>query len=288
MVFNFRVAVVSCVVALAAAAFVQADTAPPAAVQEAVIDMGTKNRASLSLSLSLSHVFSLLIQLISSISAVLTGGVQATFTFAPLADSPVGATVTVVTRKLPSPAPEAGFEYHIHVNPVGPNNDCGATGGHLDPTNVGMATTCDPDTPEKCQEGDLSGKHGNLMPEDLPEGDVVVYVDVLTYVDHQLQFSGEDTTIVGRSVVVHSNGTRIACANLVPSACHKSTLESVDSKKTKTTLEGPQTGEKEEDGENEDEVEGGEEGIHVRTKLDLGLSFPVTALRGLRSRRRLR
>jgi hypothetical protein len=73
----------------------------------------------------------------------------------------VGAQVLVDVQKGLSKSfavlPSVGFEYHIHVKPVGPNNDCMATGGHLDPANVGAAV-CDPAKPDKCQEGDLSGK----------------------------------------------------------------------------------------------------------------------------------
>jgi len=116
------------------------------------------------------------------------------------------------------------------------------------------------------------GKHGNLIPKNLTASG-----DVLTYVDNQLQFSGEDTTIVGRSIVVHSNGARIACANLVTSTCHENGLESVDSKREKTTSKPTQA----EEDEGEDKVEEG--GVHPRVKLGVGL-----ALRGLRSKRRLR
>ncbi|KAF9197910.1 hypothetical protein BGZ59_005036, partial [Podila verticillata] len=83
-----------------------------------------------------------------------------------------------------------GFEYHVHVSPVGPNNNCTATGGHLDPANVGT-TKCISATPTKCQEGDLSGKHGELKATD---GGAIPKVE---YVDQQLRFDGETTTIVG-------------------------------------------------------------------------------------------
>lgn len=56
---------------------------------------------------------------------------------------------------------------------------------------------------------DYLGKHGNLKPSAVPLG-------AITYVDKQLRWEGAATTIVGRSVVAHNNGTRIACANLLP------------------------------------------------------------------------
>ncbi|KAF9122570.1 hypothetical protein BG015_005510, partial [Linnemannia schmuckeri] len=65
--------------------------------------------------------------------------------------------------------------------------------------------------PDKCQEGDLSGKHGNL--EVTPKGDLQ-----LKYIDRQLKFTGDATTIIGRSLVIHNNGIRIACANILPAS----------------------------------------------------------------------
>lgn len=41
-------------------------------------------------------------------------------------------------------------------------------------------------------------------------------VGAITYVDRYLRWEGAATTIVGRSVVVHNNGTRIACGDLLP------------------------------------------------------------------------
>lgn len=86
-------------------------------------------------------------------------GIEANFMFAPLANNG-GAQVWIevksgLTKKF-AVSPTGGFEYHIHVKPVGPNNDCVATGGHLDPGNVG-AVKCTAAKPDTCQEGDLSG-----------------------------------------------------------------------------------------------------------------------------------
>ncbi|KAF9284533.1 hypothetical protein BGZ68_004633 [Mortierella alpina] len=139
-------------------------------------------------------------------------GIKATFTFTPLGDNNgKGADVAInIVNGLSTTAaalPAVGFEYHIHVNPV-TNNDCMTTGGHLDPTNVGAAK-CNPAAPEKCQEGDLSGKHGNLKPTESGA------LAPITYTDKEIHFTGVNTTIVGRSIVIHNNVTRIACANLV-------------------------------------------------------------------------
>lgn len=79
--------------------------------------------------------------------------------FAPLSNNG-GAQVWIEVKsglsKKFAVSPTGGFEYHIHVKPVGSNNDCMATGGHLDPANVGAAK-CMAAKPDKCQEGDLSG-----------------------------------------------------------------------------------------------------------------------------------
>ncbi|KAG0357745.1 hypothetical protein BG005_003146 [Podila minutissima] len=137
--------------------------------------------------------------------------IKALFTFTPVTKGTgavVDIDVTAGLSKKVALSLSKGFEYHVHVNPVGPNNDCMATGGHLDPMNVG-ATKCDPTKPESCQEGDLSGKHGELKATE--SGAIKT-----RYIDHQLRFDGATTTIAGRSIVIHNNGTRVACGNIVP------------------------------------------------------------------------
>lgn len=123
-----------------------------------------------------------------------------------------GVNVTITVSKGLTQAKQilpVGYEYHVHVNPVGPNNNCTATGGHLDPANVGPAP-CNPKNLTSCQVGDLSGKHGNFVATDSAEG----ALPVIQYVDTQLAFTGTDA-ITGRSVVIHNNGTRIGCANII-------------------------------------------------------------------------
>ncbi|KAF9538770.1 hypothetical protein EC957_006223 [Mortierella hygrophila] len=146
------------------------------------------------------------------VSAINMDGIEANFMFAPLANNG-GAQVWIEVKsgltKKSAVSPTGGFEYHIHVKPVGPNNDCMATGGHLDPTNVGAAK-CLAVKPDKCQEGDLSGKHGELKATESGA------IPPQSYNDKYIQFSGETTTIAGRSVVIHNNGTRVACGNIYP------------------------------------------------------------------------
>ncbi|KAF9572508.1 hypothetical protein EC968_009732 [Mortierella alpina] len=138
-------------------------------------------------------------------------GIEASFIFAPQPHSGGAEVVIDVVKglsKLLALSPTGGYEYHIHVSPVGPDNDCMATGGHLDPFKVG-SVKCDASRPEKCQEGDLSGKHGELMATESGA------IPTISYLDRQLRFSGVETTIVGRSVVIHNNGTRVACGNIL-------------------------------------------------------------------------
>ncbi|KAF9288955.1 hypothetical protein BGZ68_010280 [Mortierella alpina] len=138
-------------------------------------------------------------------------GIEANFIFAPQPHSGGAEVVIEVTEGLSKRfvlSPTGGYEYHIHENPVGPDDDCMATGGHLDPFKVG-SVKCNASRPEKCQEGDLSGKHGELMATESGA------IPTISYLDRQLQFSGAETTIAGRSVVIHNNGTRVACGDIL-------------------------------------------------------------------------
>ncbi|KAF9354095.1 hypothetical protein BGX26_008100 [Mortierella sp. AD094] len=138
--------------------------------------------------------------------------IDATFTFEKV-DTGVNVTVAVASglteafQILP-----AGFEYHVHDFPVGANNSCAATGGHLDPANVGTLKPCDPKNLTSCQVGDMSGKHGNLIAANNDTGLIATF----SYIDTQLTFSGPLAgALLGRSVVIHNNGTRVGCADLV-------------------------------------------------------------------------
>ncbi|CAG8801690.1 19412_t:CDS:2, partial [Gigaspora margarita] len=94
------------------------------------------------------------------------------------------------------------------------------TGGHLDPYGVGNATgyVCDPNTPDKCEAGDLSGKHGKL------QGTLIGTVTA-EYTDQYISLNGTTTLengVIGRAVVIHQtyalpggSPARIACANIV-------------------------------------------------------------------------
>ncbi|KAF9121047.1 hypothetical protein BGW39_010901 [Mortierella sp. 14UC] len=136
--------------------------------------------------------------------------IEATFTFDKVEG---GMNITVTGVKGLSFASQvnktAGYEYHVHVKPVGPGGNCTATGGHLDPANVGPAP-CNPANLTSCQTGDLSGKHGNL------NGTETGAIPTFFYLDTQLSFTTPaNGPMVGRSVVIHNNGTRVACGDLI-------------------------------------------------------------------------
>ena len=122
------------------------------------------------------------------------------------------------------------FSYHIHTHPIIPSrpcpppeggggnntsNGCDAAKGHLDlgppAPEGGDKKKCDPQKPDECETGDLSGKHG-LLPAF--SGGISVWTE---YFDHSIPIgrTGEEGQLVGRSIVVHdASGTRIACANI--------------------------------------------------------------------------
>ncbi|KAG0056964.1 hypothetical protein BGZ83_002571 [Gryganskiella cystojenkinii] len=130
--------------------------------------------------------------------------------------------------------PAVGFEYHIHVSPVPADGNCTLTGAHLDPLSVGTKTPCDPQNLTSCQVGDLSGKHGNI----LPTADGVIAP--VTYTDKALVFAGDASgSILGRSVVIHNNQTRIACANLVVAGYTAPTPTGGNSNGTSTSAPKP-------------------------------------------------
>jgi hypothetical protein len=55
-----------------------------------------------------------------------------------------------------------------------------------------------------------TGKHGELKATETGA------IAPISYNDKYIHFSGETTTIAGRSVVIHNNGTRVACGNIYP------------------------------------------------------------------------
>lgn len=104
-------------------------------------------------------------------------------------------------------------EYHIHVSPVPEDGNCTATGGHLDPYNVGDPYVCPGETGAvTCQVGDLSGKHGAIDTAALGAASYMTQ-----YLDYYLSTVPDTVGFFGnRSFVVHDQaGARLNCGNFV-------------------------------------------------------------------------
>ncbi|KAJ3043092.1 hypothetical protein HK097_001816 [Rhizophlyctis rosea] len=127
--------------------------------------------------------------------------------------------------------PETGgpFQFHIHQNPV-TNNNCSATGGHLNPYGAVIAQS-KPGNLSSYEIGDLSGKWGNLTAHkpDASAGNTtdphMISNGTLANVDPS--FSVEN--VIGLSVVVHnSTGARIGCANIYAANATGHPIEAVE------------------------------------------------------------
>ncbi|PVH71520.1 hypothetical protein DL98DRAFT_435035 [Cadophora sp. DSE1049] len=106
------------------------------------------------------------------------------------------------------------FLYHLHAMPVPSGGNCTETLAHLDPYIRGESPPCDASTPQTCQVGDMSGKHGKVTQDPFEAG----------YLDPFLSLKVGDAAFFGNlSLVVHfGNATRITCANFVRTDSSKS------------------------------------------------------------------
>lgn len=118
--------------------------------------------------------------------------------------SPDGTGVIFKVKFSNLPSEGGPFIYHLHDQPVPEDGNCTSTLAHLDPYERGETTPCDPNAPQTCQVGDLSGKHGNIT------GDTDA-----TYTDNFASLKeGIGAFFGNRSLVFHfGNKTRITCAN---------------------------------------------------------------------------
>ncbi|CAG8534466.1 465_t:CDS:2 [Dentiscutata erythropus] len=99
------------------------------------------------------------------------------------------------------------YPYHVHDFAINSTGSCESAGEHLDPFGVGKVAgyVCNPQTPEKCEAGDLSGKHGPLP--GTPSGSVTE-----KYTDRFISLSGTPTLqngVIGRSLVLHTPHTEL-------------------------------------------------------------------------------
>ncbi|GFF44032.1 hypothetical protein IFM61606_02610 [Aspergillus udagawae] len=101
--------------------------------------------------------------------------------------------------------------YSIHEDPVPADGDCYKTGSPFDPYRRGNKTACNMTSPQTCQIGDLSGKHGPIVTAD-HQGFEAQYNDLYLSTE-----PGEPAYFGNRSIVVHrmSDQARMSCANFV-------------------------------------------------------------------------
>ncbi|RDL36766.1 uncharacterized protein BP5553_06118 [Venustampulla echinocandica] len=114
-----------------------------------------------------------------------------------------GATFQVSFSNLPTSG--GPFTYHIHDAPVPADGNCTGTKAHQDPYVRGETPVCDAKSPETCQVGDLSGKHGKIESDPTTQ----------TYTDKYVSLTpGSNAFFGNRSITFHfANKTRISCAN---------------------------------------------------------------------------
>ncbi|RDW67722.1 hypothetical protein BP6252_09118 [Coleophoma cylindrospora] len=118
-------------------------------------------------------------------------------------DNGIGVTFKVKFENLPTSG--GPFPYHLHVNPVADDGNCTGTLAHLDPFIRGETEACNPDLPQTCQVGDLSGKYGKIDSDPF----TAEFSD-----DFASTADGIGAFFGNRSFVVHfANKTRITCAN---------------------------------------------------------------------------
>lgn len=140
--------------------------------------------------------------------AVLAGnGLSGSVLFTPASKGGLQVQVNIEGLKEPGEYP-----FHIHVKPLTKaDNNCAATGGHLNPFHIDSKTTkCNKnDILQTCELGDLSGAFGKLNPDSSGKA-------TLKFTDPAISFQSGKTGILGHSVVVHApNGDRLACGNII-------------------------------------------------------------------------
>lgn len=119
--------------------------------------------------------------------------------------NPDGVGVLFKVRFSGLPKEGGPFTYHLHVDPVPADGNCTKTLAHLDPFIRGEDPVCNPDLPETCQVGDLSGKYGKITSDPFEDA---------FYDEFASTQEGIGAFFGNRSFVLHfANKTRIGCAN---------------------------------------------------------------------------
>ncbi|AMD22308.1 HGL032Cp [Eremothecium sinecaudum] len=128
--------------------------------------------------------------------------------------------------------PEDGFSYHIHEKGLDSNDECACytTGEELNPYN-GIATCNDVQDKSLCKVGDLSGKYGAINSN----------LYQAKYLDPYLGLYASSPSYIGeRSIAIHkSDGTRIACADIIPCSERKATIPDCSAPKYESPKEAP-------------------------------------------------
>ena len=126
----------------------------------------------------------------------------------------MSSVYTDLTRTVGS-VNSSNHNWHVHESPLDTaGTDCSIAGPHYNPLGVDASTsqyqaTCNSTSQSNCEIGDLSNKGA---PFNVVNGFVRQF-----YSDTDLPLSGENISIVDRSVVIHEadrGGPRIACANI--------------------------------------------------------------------------
>lgn len=102
--------------------------------------------------------------------------------------------------------------YHIHDQPIAEDGNCTSALAHLDPFQRGEDPPCESETPEDCEVGDLSSKHGKI------EGITGDKHFTTSFHDRFASTQpGVGAFFGNRSVVVHiaSDKTRLNCGNFI-------------------------------------------------------------------------
>ncbi|KAI9840881.1 MAG: hypothetical protein M1838_003868 [Thelocarpon superellum] len=114
-----------------------------------------------------------------------------------------GVQFTVAFSNFPSSG--GPFLYHIHDQPVPADGNCTGTLAHLDPYIRGETPPCDPNNPQRCQVGDLSGKYGKIQTSPFSASFVDLYASTV---------NGIGAFFGNRSITLHyANTTRLTCAS---------------------------------------------------------------------------
>ncbi|EEH41408.1 cytosolic Cu/Zn superoxide dismutase [Paracoccidioides lutzii Pb01] len=110
----------------------------------------------------------------------------------------------------PNETENGPFPWHVHDQPVSSDGNCNSTLAHLDLIDRGEFPPCNASNPKTCQEGDMSGKYGNIT--NASGGNVYE----VTFIDNFTSLTDGLGAFVGnRSMVVHyRNSSRINCGNI--------------------------------------------------------------------------